>query len=41
MAETCSVNLWINEERYDRLNKIGLTNGDGFIQFLFQNIGHN
>lgn len=26
MAETYSVNLWINEERYDRLNKIGLTN---------------
>lgn len=26
MAETCSINLWINEERYERLNKVGLAN---------------
>ena len=25
MAETCSINLWINEERYKSLNKVGLT----------------
>ena len=24
MAETYPINLWINEERYDRLNKVGL-----------------
>jgi len=24
MAEMCSINLWINEERYNKLNKIGL-----------------
>ncbi len=24
MAEMCSINLWINEERYERLNKVGL-----------------
>ncbi len=24
MAETFSINLWINEERYDRLSKVGL-----------------
>jgi hypothetical protein len=24
MGEMCSINLWINEERYERLNKIGL-----------------
>lgn len=26
MAETCSINLWINEERYEKLNKVGLAN---------------
>jgi len=24
MAGLCSINLWINEERYERLNKVGL-----------------
>jgi len=24
MAEMCSINLWINEERYEKLNKLGL-----------------
>ena len=24
MAEMCSINLWINEERYEELNKLGL-----------------
>ena len=24
MAEMCSINLWINEERYKKLNKLGL-----------------
>lgn len=24
MAEMCFINLWINEERYERLNKVGL-----------------
>ena len=24
MAEMCAINLWINEERYERLNKVGL-----------------
>jgi len=24
VAETCSINLWVNEERYDKLNEIGL-----------------
>jgi len=24
MAEICSINLWINEERYEKLNKLGL-----------------
>ena len=26
MAETCSINLWINEERYRRLSDVGLAN---------------
>ena len=24
MGEMCSINLWINEERYEKLNKLGL-----------------
>jgi len=24
MTEMCSINLWINEERYEKLNKLGL-----------------
>ena len=24
MAEMCSINLWINEERYEKLNRLGL-----------------
>ena len=24
MAEMCSINLWINEERYEKLNKLGM-----------------
>jgi len=24
MVEMCSINLWINEERYEKLNKLGL-----------------
>ena len=24
MTEMCSINLWVNEERYERLNKVGL-----------------
>jgi len=26
LAETYSVNLWINEERHEKLNKLGLSN---------------
>lgn len=26
MAETCSINLWVNEERYEKLSKVGLAN---------------
>lgn len=25
MADMCSINLWINEERYEMLSKVGLT----------------
>ncbi len=25
MAEMCSINLWINEERYNMLNEVGLS----------------
>ena len=25
MAGTCFINLWINEERYEKLNKVGLS----------------